>query len=223
MEKHKSYFSHQRRDIAALFPKEARKVLDIGCGTGALGKIIKVNGAEVVGVEKDEVSCGIAKECLDKVLCLDAERDELPFEDGYFDCIIYGDILEHFYDPWAALKKHKRFLKEGGFVLASIPNIKYYKILIRLFAGTWDYVDAGMLDKSHIRFFTLINIKELFENNGFCITLIKRNIIASRAFRVLNFLLCSILKDFLTYQYYIIAKNAQPEKQKAKARIVYKF
>jgi len=224
MEKHKSYFIHDRSDLAAIFPEGAKKVLDVGCGAGILGKAIKCRGAEeVTGVEMDADSCKAAEKHLDKALCLDAERDEMPFKERYFDCIIYGDILEHFNDPWDVLKKHKRFLKEGGFVLASIPNIRYYKVLIRLLAGTWDYMDAGILDKSHIRFFALINIKELFENNGFSITLVKRNIVASRGFRILNFLLFGALKDFLTYQYYIMAKNMKLDMQKPKKRDIYKF
>jgi ubiquinone/menaquinone biosynthesis C-methylase UbiE len=225
MEKHRSYFTHNRSDLAALLPKDAERVLDVGCGAGMLGQSVKSCGAkEVVGIEIDADSCKAAEKRIDRALCLNAETGQMPFKEGYFDCIIYGDILEHFNDPWRTLGKHKRFLKEGGFVLASIPNVRYYKVLIRLLAGTWDYVDAGILDRSHVRFFTLINIKELFEDNGFSITLIKRNIVSSRGFKILNFLLFGLLKDFLTYQYYIVAKNSGlPGGNRHKQRVVHKF
>ncbi|MFA5389277.1 MAG: class I SAM-dependent methyltransferase [Candidatus Omnitrophota bacterium] len=227
MEKNKSYFIHDRGDLLAIFPECAKKVLEIGCGAGILGEALKGRGAEeVIGVEKDRDSCISAGKRLDRALCLDAETDEMPFNEGYFDCIIYGDVVEHFNDPWGALKKHKRFLKEGGIMLASIPNIRYYKVLIRLLAGTWDYTDAGILDRSHIRFFALINIRELFEDNGFSITSIRRNIVASRGFRILNFLLFGALKDFLTYQYYVIARYTGKgfhKRDSRKQRPVYKF
>lgn len=221
--KDKSYFIHDRTDIFKLVPRDARRVLDVGCGTGTLGKRLKDLGMELIGIERDPDSCKEAERYLDKAICCDAENAELDFEEKSFDCIIYGDILEHFYDPQAVLKKYRRYLKDDGFIVASIPNVRYYKMLIRLLCGTWDYVDSGMLDISHIRFFTLINIKEMFCEAGFEICSIGRNIVSSRGFRVLNFIFLNLLRDFLTYQYYIVARKSISEKLAGKKRRIYKF
>jgi ubiquinone/menaquinone biosynthesis C-methylase UbiE len=219
----KSYFTHDRTDIFRLIPSGVHTVLDVGCGAGVLGRRLKDLGMEVIGLERNEESWREAKKYLDKVICCDAEKVELPFEEKYFDCIIYGDILEHFYNPWVVLERYKRYLKDDGFVIASIPNVRYYKILIRLFAGTWDYVDSGMLDRSHVRFFTLVNIKEMFVDAGFEMVSIARNIVSARGFRVLNFILFNSLKDFLTYQYYIVAKKSVSNKSAIKTREIYRF
>ncbi|MBU0694085.1 MAG: class I SAM-dependent methyltransferase [Candidatus Omnitrophica bacterium] len=198
-----------RRDVfLSLISVDAKKVLDVGCGEGNLGFKLREKGIEVVGIEKDEKSYLLAKEKLNRVFLTDVEKFQLPFSKGYFDCIIYADVLEHFIYPLAVLRKHRDFLNNSGYIIASIPNIRYYKIIIRLFlGGSWDYMDKGILDKSHLRFFTLINIKELFADAGYEIVEIKRNFVASRGFKVLNFFLFNGLKDFLTYQYYIKARK----------------
>ncbi|MBU4312607.1 MAG: class I SAM-dependent methyltransferase [Candidatus Omnitrophica bacterium] len=221
--KNKSYFLHDRTDVFKLVPKTVRRVLDVGCGVGVLGKRLKESGMEVTGIEKDEKSCKEAGRYLHGVICCDAEKDDPCLDEKYFDCIIYGDVLEHFYDPTHVLIRYKKYLKDDGIVIASMPNVRYYKVLIRLFCGTWDYVDSGILDVSHVRFFTLINIKEMFAAAGFGIESIKRNIVASRGFRVLNLIFLSLMKDFLTYQYYIVAKKSFLEKPTGKKRKIYKF
>jgi len=214
---------HDRTDILKLVPKDSRVVLDIGCGVGVLGRRLKESGMRVVGIEKDPESCKEAERLLDRVICCDAENAELDMEDKSFDCVIFGDILEHIYDPQAVLKKYKRYMKDEGVVIASIPNVRYYKIIIRLICGTWDYMDSGMLDFSHLRFFGLVNIKEMFSEAGFDISFIGRNIVASRGFRFLNLIFLNSLRNFLTYQYYIVVRKSLAGKPALKNRKKYKF
>jgi SAM-dependent methyltransferase len=221
--KTKSYFLHDRTDVFKLVPKTSHTILDVGCGAGILGKRLKELGMEVTGIEKDRTSYKEAERYLDKVIYCDAEKDEPPLKNKYFDCIIYGDILEHFYEPQRVLDKHKKCLKDNGVVIASIPNIRYYKVIIRLMAGTWDYVDSGILDVSHIRFFTLVNIKELFMKAGFEVVWVGRNIVASRGFKLLNIILLNSLREFLTYQYYIVAKKSNLMPSTIKKRKIYRF
>ena len=200
----------KRDELLALVPSGARRILDVGCADGALGARLAAAGREVVGIERDERSCGVAKGRLSQALSGDIEKLQLPFPKVYFDCILYADVLEHLLDPLGLLKKHGDCLSPDGCVIASIPNIRYYKVIIRLvFGGTWDYVDKGILDKTHLRFFTLVNIKELFYSAGYEITEIKRNIVAARGFNILNFLCFGCLNDFLAYQYYIKARKAE--------------
>mgnify|MGYP000258210285 CR=1 FL=1 len=141
---------------------------------------------------------------------MDAEEVKLPYSRGYFDCILCADILEHLRDPLSTLIKLSYYLGHNGAIIASIPNVRYYKVIIRLVCGgTWDYVESGILDRGHIRFFTLINIRELFMAAGFQVVEIRRNIVAARGFRMLNLLFFNRLKDFLVYQYYIKATKQE--------------
>jgi 2-polyprenyl-3-methyl-5-hydroxy-6-metoxy-1,4-benzoquinol methylase len=194
----------------ALVPLGAKKILDVGCADGSLGLKLKVEGREVVGIEKDERLYGIALKRLDQVFLNDAENLQLPLAKEYFDCILYADILEHLIDPLALLKNHRDYLSKDGYIVASLPNIRYYKVILRLiFGGTWDYMDIGILDETHLRFFALINIKELFYNAGYEIVEIKQNIVAARGFNFLNFFCFGKLNDFLAYQYYIKARKTE--------------
>lgn len=220
--KNKSCFRHVRTDLLKLVPENARRILDIGCSDGVLGKQIKElnNNAEVIGIEIDETASRKAAQNLDRVITDDIEKISLPFSENYFDCIITGDVLEHLIDPWKTVQSLRYFLKDGGFFISSIPNIRYYKALIRLSLGYWDYTEGGIFDKSHLRFFCLTNIKELFLNSGFKIEHIARNKVSARGFRILNYLSLNRLEDFLTYQYYIVAKKDSNPPQTTKRQII---
>lgn len=214
----------KREYFLSLVPPGAKKVLDVGCADGGLCAGLAQKGAEVIGLEKNGDSCAKAREKLNKVFLTDIEKFDLPYPKEYFDCIIYADVLEHLSDPLALLKRHIDYLRDGGYIVASIPNIRYYKVIIRLaIGGAWDYSDGGILDKSHARFFTLLNIKELFSDAGYEIVGIERNIVASRGFRLLDFLLFGMLKDFLTYQYYIKARKMKDGYAATADRKKYKF
>lgn len=215
----------KRDELLELVPIDTRRLLDVGCGSGGLSVRLREKGIEVVGVEKIEKLCSLAKERLDTVILGDIESLQLQYSEGYFDCIMYADILEHLIEPFKILEKHKVYLQKDGYVIASMPNARYYKIILRLiFSGTWDYSDSGILDMSHLRFFGLINIIELFGKAGYEIIEIRRNIVAARGFRMLNFLFFNKFKDFLTYQYYIKAKkNYNPPRIAMRQRKIYKF
>ncbi|MDP2942891.1 MAG: class I SAM-dependent methyltransferase [Candidatus Omnitrophota bacterium] len=214
----------KREYFLSLIPSDVKKVLDVGCADGGLCAGLTQKDVEVIGLEKDVDSCAKAREKLDKVFLADIEKFDLPYPKEYFDCIIYADVLEHLFDPLALLKKHIDYLRDGGYIVASIPNIRYYKAIIRLvIGGTWDYSDGGLLDKSHMRFFTLLNIKELFSRAGYEIVGIERNLVAARGFSLLNFLLFGMLKDFLTYQYYIKARKLKGGPTTTAGRKKYKF
>ncbi|MDP8216760.1 MAG: class I SAM-dependent methyltransferase [Candidatus Kaelpia imicola] len=199
------------RDVfLSLVPDKTKRILDIGCGAGGFSEKLKNRGVEeIVGIEKNSELCKLAKDRLNEVFSADIENFQLSYPKEYFDCIIYADILEHLIEPLNVLISYKKYLKDQGFIIASIPNIRYYKVILRLIlGGTWDYMDeGGLLDKTHLRFFTLVNIKELFQKAGFEIVEIKRNIVAARGFKILNILFFNKLKGFLSYQYFIKAKK----------------
>lgn len=200
----------RRGDFLALLPQGVIKVLDVGCGSGDLGYKLRERGAEVIGIERNKDLCSQAAKKLDNVFLADIENFKPPLSKKQFDCVMCADILEHLVKPENILANYKEYLKDDGYIIASIPNVRYYKVILRLVLGaSWDYMEQGILDKGHLRFFTLINIKELFYQAGYQIIEIRRNIVAARGYRFLNACLCGGLKEFLTYQYYIKArKNA---------------
>jgi SAM-dependent methyltransferase len=199
----------KRDDFLRMVPLEAQRIFDVGCAAGNLAAKLKAVGKEVVGVDCVPELVASAKKIADRVYLADVEAFEIPEEERPFDAILYADVLEHLRDPLSLLKKHRPHLAPGGSVVASIPNVQYYKLLGAAAMGCWDYADGGMLDKTHVRFFGWINIEELFVGAGYKIICRKRNVVASKFLRLLNGLLLGCLDNFLTYQYYICAVRDQ--------------
>jgi 2-polyprenyl-3-methyl-5-hydroxy-6-metoxy-1,4-benzoquinol methylase len=207
--KDKEYYRGIRDDITGLVDKSAKRVLDIGCASGVTGRSLKESGIdEVVGVEYDRDACREASSVLDKVFCADIQKLTLPYEDGYFDCIIYADVLEHLMDPWDVLKKNRKFLSDSGVVIASIPNIQHYRVIKKLKAGRWDYEDKGVLDSAHIRFFTLSSAKKMFAEAGYAIDEIIYKVSASKVKKFLNNMLGGRMNSSLSEQFLIRARKA---------------
>ena len=173
----RSYFRQERKEIEAMIPAGAARILDVGCGDGVLGRILLEKGAaEVVGIEADPAAAEAARKNLTRVLQGDVESLDLPFEEGRFDCIVLADILEHLRDPLSALTKLKRLLADSGTVVASIPNVRYLDVVAGLAEGRWEYREFGILDKTHLRFFTKMEMETLFRRAGFELEGISENL-----------------------------------------------
>ena len=166
-----------RDDVLPLIPEKTKKVLDVGCSTGILGVQIKNKiGAQVIGIEFDEVMANEAKKKIDQVVVGDLEDLDLKkyFKPKSFDCIIFADILEHLSDPWGTLARFTTILDNKGTIIISIPNVRHFSTIFSLvFSGYWPYRERGIHDKTHLRFFTLRNLKEMFQKAGLEITNIK--------------------------------------------------
>lgn len=159
-----------RTDLIELMDKENKpcRILEVGCGCGTtLLRIRYMNPqAEIYGVELCQGSAKIAAKLM-PVSAENIETMELKFPENYFDYIIFGDVLEHLQNPWQVLEKMKCYLKADGYFLASIPNIAHYSILYDLLNGKWQYQEAGILDKTHLRFFTWQTIIDMFQGAGY--------------------------------------------------------
>src|SRR4030042_643996 len=205
LEKTNNYFSDIRWDIINLIPAGENKILEIGCGTGNTGKALNEPGraGEVRGIEKPPTPAETAKKNLNAVITADGETLKMPFDKGYFDYIIAADIMEHIYNPWFIISNLKAYIKKGGFIIASIPNTRNWRIVRGLiFKGDWSYTNAGLLDDTHIRFFTKKTMMKLFQSEGFTIHLItpRFRLEPGNRYNILNNLTLRLLEEFWAEQ-----------------------
>lgn len=204
-----TYYSLERKDIFPFIPSGIKRTLDIGCASGNFSLSMKTEfGVEVWGIEMETDIAEIAKTKLDKVFAgsFDDVCDNLPEE--YFDCIFFNDVLEHMPYPENCLEKIKKYLAEGGHIIASIPNVRYVGVLKDLlFKRDWRYQDSGVMDRTHLRFFTEKSIKRMFEDCGFEINWMKgTNMVSPYCLTsIINILLFNQIKDIKYRQYLILA------------------
>ncbi len=160
--------NHPRTQIVSLVAPSSR-VLEIGCGTGSVAEYLQhEKGCDVTCLEVDEASCAVARAKGLKVVHGDVERDESTADlGGGFDYVICGDVIEHLVDTEGALRRLGALLKDGGELIASIPNVGHVSVRTRLLFGRFDYTDGGILDKNHLRFFTRNSIRRVFDRCGF--------------------------------------------------------
>lgn len=163
-----TYYVHPRPEIVNLVPLEAKKILDIGCGAGATGlELLNRQSCELYGVELNEFVGSIASHHFERIDKTDIESLDLPYPPATFDTIILADILEHLENPWKIVEKLSNHLKPNGSLICSIPNISHVEALLPLLQGNWNYVDAGILDRTHLRFFTPNTVLSLFPTQLF--------------------------------------------------------
>jgi len=204
------YFKVARDDIIALVPPGAKRVLDVGCGAGETSARLKTFHAvqEVVGIEFIPKVAKIAEQRIDRVLVGDVETLLLDFPNGYFDCIMCADVLEHCKDPWNVLVKLRPFLCDNGVLIASIPNLRHLVVVLKIIFDRWEYESSGILDDGHLRFFTFHTIKNMLNKAGFVIVKVNVNRSVSWKFKLLNFCSFGLLRPFSIYQYLIVARKS---------------
>src|SRR4030095_2545878 len=148
-----AYHENPRAEIASFINEPPGVVLDIGCGGGATGKLIKDKypGTRVIGIELNPRAAEHARQFLDDVICASIDTVTLSDHVGAvtIDTVLLLDVLEHLYDPWRALTRIRNWLGAGTRVLASVPNIRNLANLDMLAGGRWDYTPNGVLDITH--------------------------------------------------------------------------
>jgi glycosyltransferase involved in cell wall biosynthesis/predicted SAM-dependent methyltransferase len=154
--KHDYYYQHVRREIFPHIPRKTRRLLDVGCGQGAFASTLKRERAleHVAGIEIVQEAFERASQVLDEAYNADIERVALPFEPASFDCIVCADVIEHLVDPRTALEKLSTLLTPEGVIVISVPNARYIDVLDTLSRGYWYYVEEGIMDSTHIHWFT---------------------------------------------------------------------
>lgn len=206
----KRYFGNTRPDMVAYVPAKVSRVLEVGCGFGNFGAAIKQEQhAEVWGVEYMPAAAEAAAAVLDRVLSGSIEEALPQLPDGYFDCIVCNDVLEHLVDPWAVLSRLKEKCTPDAILVASIPNIRHHKIVRKLiWPGQWEYVDSGILDRTHLRFFTRSSAVALVVSSGFAVTVCEG--INEKGFpawlKLVNLLLLGALNDMKYQQFALVGR-----------------
>lgn len=154
---------------------EKLAILDVGCSNGAFGRNIKSHfAAEVWGVDINPAAIQEAAKVLDKAFCFDLATNLDQFEDEKFDVIYFNDVLEHMPDPYTLLSRVKNKLKKDGVIVASIPNIRFFRVLSDLlFNRDFRYQDDGVMDRTHLRFFTKKSIVRMFEEQDYKVDVIE--------------------------------------------------
>jgi|SRR5829696_2239434 len=146
-----------------------KRVLDVGCSTGYLARVLGALGNTVSGVEYDAAAAKEAEPDLAKLVVGDLERLDLvaEFGEGSFDVVVFGDVLEHLRDPMPVLRQARPLLAAGGSVVISVPNIAHGDVRLALLKGRFRYTKLGLLDETHTRFFTRENLDSFVREAGF--------------------------------------------------------
>ncbi len=205
-----------RKELLDLIPLTNRNgnLLEIGAGAGDTLLYAKENdfAKNIYGVELCEIkNSNQDSEVFSDFIIGNIETIVLPFENSQFDVILCGDVLEHLIDPSRTLKLLKKYLKPNGVIVASIPNIREFKTMKKIFfQGDFRYEDSGILDRTHLRFFCKKNIIELFEDQGLNIIKIvssnkNRAMRYSKKFRLFKLFLQIFFEEFVTVRYFIVA------------------
>ena len=173
--KPEGYYTQARPEMLTFVPKDAKRILDVGCSEGRFGLQLKeMLNAEVWGVEMVQTAAEIARPRLDRILVGDVMQQLQHLPAAYFDCITFNDVIEHIVDPYKMLLAMKEKLSSRGVIVTSIPNVRYFRNLFNVVVrGNWRYEEHGILDNTHLRFFTKKSIKEMFESLGYTVVQLK--------------------------------------------------
>ncbi len=220
MPKRNTYFSQVREEIQPLLPPKVNRVLEIGCGTGTTLKWLKENNFAnyTIGFEVSKAAASQASLQCDEVIVGNIEKktEILKKFEKSIDLLLLLDVLEHLNDPWKVLEYCKILLSENGVVIASIPNVRSIKVLIPLvFYGQWNYQHSGILDRTHLRFFTKESSIKLFKKTGYevarvigngSLSLTDAKTLKGSITAIFNILTLNIFEQFIANQYLILAK-----------------
>lgn len=158
-------------DLLKFIPPNAKKILEVGCSSGALAREYKslFPDCNYVGIEIDSAYADLAQRYCNQCLTLNIENASGDFwrEHADTDCWIFGDTLEHLQDPWNILRSIRVNLQKEGCIVACIPNVQHWSMQVKLSIGDFRYEKSGLLDRTHLRWFTRQTMIEMFDQTGF--------------------------------------------------------
>lgn len=192
------------------FIESNARVLEIGCATGFMGEyLIRHKGCEVIGVELGRDEARVAVKKLSKVIVGDIEDKSTIGEIvkfGTFDVVFASALIEHLKDPWIALHQWRKFLKPKGYIVVSTSNIAHWSMRVSLLKGKFQYSDYGILDNTHLRFFTLYSFQKLIQDAGYITEQIGIDAVGG-GFPKVSLLGSKFFPNLFTYQMVIKARK----------------
>ena len=216
IDKASDYYSNTRTDLLIFLDEKKTnlKVLEIGAAYGDTLYYLKQKGIakEAVGIDifEDKKNPGKYKP-LDRFIFGNIEFMDFPEYENYFDIILLPDVLEHLVEPKFVLEKAKKYLKDGGLLLVSMPNVRHYSTFKRIFInGDFKYDESGLFDYTHMRFYCKYNIEQLVLNSGFKIRAVKSAISiyeGKSMAKIINTITFGLFEEFLSLQYFIKANK----------------
>ena len=202
-----NYFSTVREEIEGLLPATAERILEVGCGAGATLAWLKQRwpDAWVAGADVNAEQIALAAARIDHAERCDLDRTVPSIAPSSIDLLLCLDVLEHLRDPWAALRTLGALVRPGGCVIASVPNVRHASVLWPLLCrGRWHYGGSGILDRTHLRFFTRASAIELVRDAGFEVRAVRGlGTEPGKRGHVPNLMTLGLLRDFLTRQYLV--------------------
>jgi 2-polyprenyl-3-methyl-5-hydroxy-6-metoxy-1,4-benzoquinol methylase len=199
------YFGHARTVVVPLLPAgRVDRILDVGCGRGDTLAYLRAQGrcTWTCGVELFPEAGEAARDRLDEMHIGNIEHLELPIPPASLDVVLCLDVLEHLIDPWATAARLAALLKPGGVLIASIPNVRHFRVVLPLlFRGSWKYADFGLMDRTHLRFFTKASAIELLESAGLTVDAVRTSGMESLSKRALAAASFGALEPFFVFQY----------------------
>lgn len=208
-----AYGRVSRDSVISLLDPPLGSVLDVGCGEGASAEALRAHGAtRLSGIELSSAFADLARHNYDEVVVGSVEGYPLPWQPESFDVILCYDVLEHLYDPWLALERLRALLKPNGRLHISVPNARHKDVWLPLLVhGTFGYQSAGLMDVTHIRFFTVSDIVSAVEAAGYQLISKVGRPPESRKQRVAYLLTRGRASQFLARQWYVLARaQAEP-------------
>ncbi len=202
------YFRDAKPAFLQLVDPRGLRVLDLGCGGGHNGAMLKKAGArEVVGVERDPGAVAQARKRLDRVVECDLARvDPTDLGEELFDAILASDVLEHLYDAEGVLARAVTRLRPGGVVILSLPNISNVYVFAQLLRKTWPRRRSGIFDRTHVRFFARHDMVRLLQGAGLRVLRVEPYFTRYRAIRAASLILSLyVFRDYWARQFLLLA------------------
>ncbi len=221
-DKQESYFAFVRKDIEPLLPPRAGRVLEVGCGGGATLAWLKASGRAgwTVGIELFADAAAVARERLDELYEGDVDQHLGRFAPGTFDLVLCLDVLEHLVDPWGTLRRLQSLLRPGGQIIVSLPNVRHHSIVLPLLlSGKWRYEDAGIMDRTHLRFFSRETAIDLLQQAGLQLADECPTYAWGSRDKWKDLLTFGVFRNLLSFQYLLRARKPETAPALAAARL----
>jgi 2-polyprenyl-3-methyl-5-hydroxy-6-metoxy-1,4-benzoquinol methylase len=205
-----TYYNNNRPELLQFVPSGVKSALDVGCGSGGFGFLLKKQfKIKVWGIEPNKQSADSASGKLDVVINDVFDNESLKLISEKFDVIFFNDVLEHVPHPNSTLANCKSLLNPNGVIVASLPNMRFYTVFNELlFEQDFKYQNSGIMDKTHLRFFTKKSMIRLFNDNGYKIKIIQginEYPVQGRKMKIFKLLFKKWLGDISFLQYAIVA------------------